>query len=307
MSILRDPIKVLDQIEWFLDNQQLEKFPGSYVCCAGNLSRQLLEQILFILSFYCCLPSKHYIKPNLQLRSLDQIWKSLQTINPKTQKNYIDTLKFLKPRLNKFSKLSKSINKWKNEFNESSHYRNPVIPSRTKEKHLRIFVQRLRPILDSKDSYLIIAAVNVILSRGKVMVGIGNDPMNTPFIIIKTVLSPEDLIVTRRKLEFKSKKYNVQIVPSDKEVSLLKWKNRVILVEGTNDMRMAVSFFSEDGIFLNMNSFKEVLKVLGSTPERKDRILARLNKIGINMNEIPDSDMGLRIKWDDEIILDELS
>ena len=59
MSLLQDPLKVLSQIEWYLTNQDKEIFPGAYVLSAGNLSRQLLEQILFILCFYSGLPKNN--------------------------------------------------------------------------------------------------------------------------------------------------------------------------------------------------------------------------------------------------------
>ena len=69
MSLLQSPQSALDQIEWYLDNRIQELFPGAYLLAAGNLSRQTLEQILFILAFYSGLPKTKYLKGGSQLRT----------------------------------------------------------------------------------------------------------------------------------------------------------------------------------------------------------------------------------------------
>lgn len=64
MLLLQDSKKVLEQIEWYVQNKELEKFSGAFIMSAGNLCRQLVEQILFIIYFYGELPKEKYIKNN---------------------------------------------------------------------------------------------------------------------------------------------------------------------------------------------------------------------------------------------------
>ena len=42
--IFEDPLNYLRQIKWFLDNIELEQFPGAFVIAAGHLCRCVVEQ-----------------------------------------------------------------------------------------------------------------------------------------------------------------------------------------------------------------------------------------------------------------------
>jgi len=69
MSLLQHPIRALDQVERYLNSSDDEEFPGAYLLAAGNLSRQVLEQVLFILAFYSRMPSKKFMKSSNELRT----------------------------------------------------------------------------------------------------------------------------------------------------------------------------------------------------------------------------------------------
>src|SRR6266508_233546 len=126
MSLLQNPLNTLDQIEWYLDNQRLERFPGAFVIAAGNLSRQVLEQILFVLAFYGGLPSAKYMKSSNKFRMASEILRELRRTNPTTGRTYFEEARRSGPRIRKFARFPRSLDKWRDEFNEPSHFRNPV-------------------------------------------------------------------------------------------------------------------------------------------------------------------------------------
>jgi len=294
MSLLQNPVKVLDQIEWFLDNQSQEKFPGAFIRSSGNLSRQLLEQILFILSFYSELPFDKYLKRNNQLYSLDTIWKALNKTNPTTDLTYVDQAKRGSPRIKKFAQLSRSIDKWRKEFNETSHFRNPVIPPKTKEKHMRNFVRRMKRVFDGLDTILITAAVNHLISKGKVMATIRRDPQNTPALLVDALYRPEDFTLIEGKFTLKDKNIPIRIVPSDREVSLLKWKNHCIAVQDSKDILIGMRFLTENRKPLDLTNLSTFIRSFGTAPEMKERIRKRFRRNGIVCEWQNESDFTLK-------------
>src|SRR6266540_575072 len=144
MSLLQSPLKAVAQIDWYLDNQHMESFPGAFVSAAGNLSRQLLEQILFILAFYSGMPSNKYMKTNRQLRTAGSVINALRQVNPATGRTYFAEARRRGPRIRKFARYPRSLDKWRDELNEPSHFRNPAVQRRTHEKHIRAFSKRMQ-------------------------------------------------------------------------------------------------------------------------------------------------------------------
>jgi len=280
MSLLQNPIKVLDQIEWYLDNQSMEKFPGAFLRSSGNLSRQLLEQILFILAFYCKMPENKYMKTNRQLRTADIIWENLQKQNPITDRTYIEDARFSNPRIRKFARLSRSFNKWRRLFNETSHYQNPITSSHTKENDIRNFVTRLRRIIDTKDFHLILFAANELVSKGDVRVIIGDDAMNTPGLFHDLIVIPEIFSVVNKKITWHSKPYKMQVIPPNGELSQLKWKNNDIFIL-CETVRLGIRCITEDGELVDMENFSAILKALGKTPEARVKTTRYFKKMGI--------------------------
>src|SRR6266487_4605483 len=109
MSLLQNPVAALHQVEWYLDNRHLEKFPGAFLISAGNLSRQLLEQILFILAFYSEVPRDKYMKANYQLRTAHQILYSLCETCPGLGGNYLAKARLRGKRIRKFARFPRSL------------------------------------------------------------------------------------------------------------------------------------------------------------------------------------------------------
>lgn len=55
MGLLQDPLKTIEQIEWYLTHQELEKFPGAFELAAGNLVDRYLNKffLFFVFSAAC--------------------------------------------------------------------------------------------------------------------------------------------------------------------------------------------------------------------------------------------------------------
>ena len=123
--LLQDPVRAARQIRWYLDSQELETFPGAFVLAAGNLARQLLEQVLFILAFYSGIPHTQFLKSSTELRSVDAVIKALKKADPVTSRTYLALAADRGSRIRKFARLARSFDRWRRLFNEPSHFGNP--------------------------------------------------------------------------------------------------------------------------------------------------------------------------------------
>ena len=118
MALLQDPVKSIEQIEWYLQNDKLATFPGAFLIAAGNLSRQLVEQMLFLICFYGGLPRNKYLKTDFRLRNLDGIIKALSKKPPTPGKSYWHTARRRGPRIAKFASFRRTFPKWRKLFND---------------------------------------------------------------------------------------------------------------------------------------------------------------------------------------------
>lgn len=282
MPLLQDPIKAIEQIEWYIDSQAQEHFPGAYLLAAGNLCRQVLEQILFILAFYSGMPQPYYIKTNHDLRTADKVFLALQRIDPDSGKKYLEIARSKGRRIRKFARWPLMLNKWRKQFNEPSHFRNPATSRNIEEAEIRDFIGKMKKTFESKDSFLITAAVNEILSRGKIKAELSNDPENTPGILVTHIITPNSLTVSDGNLVLKSPTGEIQVVPDDKEVPL-RWSSRIIVVQHSFGMRMNFRFVGEDEKPIDISNIRMILLSLARTPEGRNRLVKRLKKLGINV------------------------
>jgi len=286
MSLLQDPIKELDQIDWYLENKNLEKFPGAFNKAAGNLCRQILEQILFILAFYSGLPKKEYMKKNLQLLMADRIWTEIKKTKPNSNLTYLEEARKKSPRIRKFAKYPRSIDKWRRDFNEFSHFKNPASQINAKEKNIKEFVKRMRGMLDSEDNYLIIGAVNELISNGFVKAEIGNDPDNKPAIVVDALVYVNDINWEDGRFSILSKPVSGYVVPSDIDVSILKWKKRPIMVQNTK-MTIGIRMVTTHGIPLDPSNMVKSLLIVCDTPRKKELLNRRMAKYGVKVHWEP--------------------
>lgn len=286
MSLLQSPIRVLDQIDWYLENRHLENFPSAFEKAAGNLSRQLLEQILFILAFYSGMPSTKYMKSNRQLRTAGEILKALQLTNPTTGRRYLAEARRRGPRIRKFAQYPRSLDSWRNAFNEPSHFRNPASSRRTREKQIRRFSQRMRALFDEMDAYLITAAVNEILSKGRIRANLANDSRNTPSVILDMVVSPKNLAVNEDKLVLRSPNFPIRIIPDDTEVPP-RWSRAVIIVQHSAGMAIQGQFITRRGTPIDLSSSEAMLKSFANTSSEQKQLERHLRKLGYTLDVQP--------------------
>jgi hypothetical protein len=282
MSILQDPNKALNQIEWYLDNKNLEKFPGAFILASGNLCRHLLEQLLFILAFYSGMPQSKYIKTNHQLRTVDAMLKALREKSPISNRTYFEEARLRGPRIRKFASFPRSLDKWRKEFNAPSHFHNPAAQQNTREVQIRDFIQKMRKLFDHEDEFLIIAAVNEIRSKGKIKAILSNDSKNTPGIQVKLVVTPKDLVIEKGSLSLKSQSFPIQVIPDDKEVPY-RWSSRVVLIQNSYGMNVVSQLITEDGYPIDLTNFNTILLSLARTSEGKKRLERRLMKLKVKI------------------------
>ncbi len=279
MSLLQNPIKVIDQIGWYIENQPLERFPGAFLIAAGNLSRQLLEQILFILAFYSGMPNEMYMKDNLQLKTAYVVLNALKKSHPTHKLTYLELAKRRGSRIHKFSQNPSSLDKWREEFNEPSHYRNPAARSIMRENHILNFIQQMRNLFDELDSHLITAAVNELCSGRNIKAILVDDKNNTPGVQIDLIVTPKDLKLTDKGIELVSPPIPMQVIPDDKEVPLT-WTNKIVLVQHSVGMIIHGRFITKSGNPVNLSSSKTVLDSFTSTPEELNQLNRRLRELG---------------------------
>ena len=122
MGLLQDPVASLNQARWYLNNKNLEKFPGAFELASGNLCRQTLEQILFILCFFSTMPRNKYIKQDRTLRTAWHLYDQLKKTKPSNNKTYFEIARSRGARIRKFATKPRTLDKWRKILNESSHF-----------------------------------------------------------------------------------------------------------------------------------------------------------------------------------------
>jgi hypothetical protein len=188
---LQEPRKALEQAEWYSDHQEEETFPGAFELAAGNLCRQVLEQILFVLCFFSRMPRNRYFRDDSTLRTAGQLIHALDGKDPTTGKTYWESARSAGPRIRKFARYPRVLKAWQRELNEPSHFSAKF--RKIDAAWLRAFVGRVKQWVDEQDKHLIVAAVNELLSNGRIQAVISNDASNTPGVSSKVVIGPNSL------------------------------------------------------------------------------------------------------------------
>jgi hypothetical protein len=282
MSLLQDPIKALDQIDWYLTHQQEEQLPGSFLLAAGNLARQTLEQVLFILAFYGGMPSSTYMKPNWQLHTANHILTALKKVNLLTNRTYLAEARRRGPRIRKFARYPRSLNMWRDQFNSFSHFRNPATNRRIGKAAIEAFSKRIRGVFDERDCHLITAAVNELGTRGKVTAVLMNTADNTPGVSADIVVAPKDLERSGDGIALRTPWFPIHVVPNDREVPL-RWTNRIILVQHSVGMTIQSRLITESGDPIDLSNGETVLLSFTKTHEGQKRLRRHLKRLGLKV------------------------
>jgi hypothetical protein len=287
MSLLQHPTRALEQIDWYLDNRSHEKFPGTFVLAAGNMARQVLEQLLFIVAFYIGMPRSKFPRPNGELGTVDRVIKALNDKHPTTLLPYHEHARRRGPRIAKFVRHRKSFDRWRKLTNEPSHFANPSAGRRVREKHIREFARRLQATFEDVDGYLVTAAINEIRSGGAVEAVLGPGPSNVPGILVTTVVTPRHLIFNDGRFGLKPSKFSVRVVPNDRELPY-RWGKHVVLIQHSWGMTIAMRMKTRSGKLLAPSeSMAQTFATFASDPRDLRALVRRLRQLGFRVR--PDS------------------
>lgn len=285
MSLLQHPVRALEQVEWYLQNPSLEKFPGAMLLAAGNLARQVLEQVLFIIAFYSGMPRNRFLKPNGELRSVDTIIKRLGSVDPATGLSFFELGRRRGPRIAKFIRHRRSFDRWRQLTNEPSHFAHPSAGRRVRDRHIHDFVRRLRATFEEVDGYLVIAAMNEIRSRGAVKATLAPGPDNIPGVLVTVVLTPRHLVYENGQLGFKGPSSNVRVVPHDREVPY-RWGKQVVVIQHSFGMSFATSFVTRSGNPVDFSSSSSLIGTFARDPMEHPALIRRLRALGFIVRKV---------------------
>lgn len=283
MSLLQHPLRSIEQIEWYLENKQFEAFPGAFLLAAGNLARQVLEQIVFIIAFYSGMPTNKYLKTSNKLCVLGKILPALQETDPISGLRYIELARRRGPRIRKLTRLPRSLERWRKLFNEPSHFSNPATIKNIKEKHIRNFANHFSSIFEDVDGYLITAAVNEIRSNGTVKAILSSDVNNVPGVQCDLVVTHNNFKLHNCQLILKMPTIPVTIVPANKEVPY-RWSNQVVLVQHSHGMQIGFRVITESGTPVNLTNMQTVISSFLADDVSRDRLIKRFKKLGLSIN-----------------------
>lgn len=280
MSLLQHPRLALSQIEWYLEHRQEETFPGAFLLSAGNLARQVLEQVLFILAFYSRMPRLKYLKSSKELRTAAKVLRALQEIEPRTRRSYLELARRQGPRIAKFARYPRSLEHWRRVLNKPSHFSNPASGRSTRENDIRRFVSQFNRVFVDTDGFLITAAVNELRSGGFIRAVLADDSENTPGIEYTASVTPSNLELEHGKLVLKVPSPPIQVVPDTHEIPL-RWRKRILLVQHSHGMFIQCKMVTQSGFPVDLTNVETILNSFAREPGGVEQVVKRLRKFGV--------------------------
>lgn len=282
MGLLQDPIKALDQAEWYLDNAGLEQFPGAFELAAGNLCRQTLEQALFILCFFSGMPRNRYLRPNRTLQTAGSLLTALNG-EPTRGLKYIGLARRAGPCIRRLARWPRSLARWQRELNEPSHFATRF--RAVGERQLREFVRFGRSLLDGNDKYLIVAVANEIFSGGRFRAVLGPEPVNMPGIMATLVVGPSGL--RRNKdgvIGLGSPRVKIHVI-SETEIPRGPWpRNTIVLVQHTAGMSFNAQLVTKHGDPIDLTSAETVIASFAKSEGQRRYVKGHLRRLGFDVH-----------------------
>lgn len=290
--IFEDPMNYLKQIKWFLDNQELEQFPGAFVIAAGHLCRCVIEQEYLIVGALANLPTDKILDTGTD-RRLKLIWEIRRTFNepPSPNSPYGNCWEAAEargPRAKKHADLKEKLEGWTKIFNEPSHSSPPTHVRSVTEDDIKEFYDYMVNLLDEKDKELFLGAYNQLLSDGKYRIEFANDADNTPCIFRKLVLTLDNIrIGPDKSISVVSPKFPVQVAAKDKEPQDYDPEALTIIQNSTPTLHW--QFVDENDKPINLTNLGTVLGSLcGRDPEKLKKIIKILESGGYMVKVIGD-------------------
>ncbi len=282
MGLLQDPVASLEQAGWYLENKHLEKFPGAFELAAGNLCRQTLEQVLFILCFYSTMPTDNYLrKRDRTLHVAGHLLIQLKKTETDSNKTYLEIARNRGDRIRKFARKPRTLDKWLRVLNEPSHF---SIKFRKTDEHLLMkFINLAKTWFDNKDKHLIVCALNEIFSRGRVWATLRNDPDNTPEICQQVVVSANNLERTQDGgLALRGPKKPCLVISST-EIPRGRWPRVPVVVQHSVGISFVMEFVNKHKKPINISSMTGLIESFSSTVGEKRYLSQCLRKLGIKI------------------------
>jgi hypothetical protein len=282
MSVLQDPEKALEQVEWYLEHRDEERFPGAIELAAGNLCRQTLEQILFILCFFSGMPKSCYLRSDRTIQTAGRLLRELDKLDASTGKQYWALARKRGPRIRKWARSPRVFRTWQRDLNEPSHYSAKF--RKIDELWIRNFVRRIRQLIDDKDKYLLVAAINELFSNGMFQATLASDPKNTPGVCRRVVVGPQNIERDERGgIRLNSPKQEMLLL-SDNSIPRGRWPRKLVLVQHCIGMHFGIQFVTKRGDPVNISSMATVLESLAKTSGQKAALTRRLRKLGFEVS-----------------------
>lgn len=291
--IFEDPLNYLKQIKWFLDNRELEQFPGAFVIAAGHLCRCVIEQEYLIVGALANLPTDKILETSRD-RRLKPIRKIRRTFNDPPNLNSLyrncwEAAEARGSRAKKHADLKQKLESWTKVFNEPSHSSPPTHVRNVTEDDIKEFYEYMVNLLDEKDKDLFIGAYNQLLSDGKYLINFESDAENTPCIFRKLVLTLDNIkIKPDKSISVVSPTFPVQFVEKDKEPQDYDSESLTIIKNSTPILR--AQFVDEDDKPINLTNFDTVFRSLcGRDPEKLKKLIEILESGGYKVEVIGDT------------------
>jgi hypothetical protein len=278
MGLLQDPVASLEQANWYLENTHLEKFPGAFELAAGNLCRQTLEQVLFILCFFSKMPKERYLKADRTLRVAGHLIEQLDKRDNNSNKTYWEIARKRSDRIRKFAKYPRTIKKWRRILNEPSHFSTKL--RKIDGPILKSFIEMARLWFDEKDKYLIVGALNELFSGGRVKATIGHDVDNTPGICWQAVFSPKNLErAPDGRLALRGPVHSFKVLSSS-EVPRGRWPNVPVLVQHSVGISLGLQFINKHKKPVDISSMAGIIQSFSSSAGERRYLAQCLKRLG---------------------------
>lgn len=282
MSLLQHPVRVLDQIDWYLANPALEKFSGAFELAAGNLARQLLEQVLFILAFYSGCPEKRFLRPDRTLQTAGRVLAGIMQPGSSGEDLFRAAAK-RGSRIRKFARLRVRLSRWQRLLNEPSHYRKPDVKRSFSRADLEQFRDAMRSTFDDQDQYLILGAVNELCSGGRVRAVLGQEPACLPGLLGIAVVRIKDVSISGTTVGMVPRTMPIRVVPPDKDIPFRDWR-ALVVVQHTKVPNVQFQLLNTAGTPINLSSPAALLHSLAPNPRQRPHLLRRLRAIGCEVH-----------------------
>jgi len=142
----------------------------------------------------------------------------------------------------------------------------------------------MHKVFDPLDSYLITAAVNELLSKGKVQAFIDNDKQSTPGVKVDLIVDVKDIALENGNLTLTPPKMPLRIVPDTEDVPLRVSKS-VILVQHSVGMKFQGRFITRTGNPVDLSTASGMLESFTKSPTDSKRLIKHLKTLGFVINQ----------------------